>query len=138
MTRRVAVTGVGVIAAPGCGREAFWEALSRGEGAIRPMELIAPGTLRFLNGAEVRGYRTEDYFDERQADVLDRSAQFAVIAAREAVRDAGLTFGSEPDEGTAIITGCSAGGQTVFDEGYRRIYAEDHTHIHPFQLFRGR
>ena len=134
MMRRVVVTGIGVIAAPGYGREAFWQALSRGESAIRPMQLIPPGTLRFLNGAEVPGYRTEDYFDERQAELLDRSSQFAVIAAREALRESGLKLEPEVAARTAIITGCSAGGQTSSDDGFRRIYAENNTHIHPLTV----
>ncbi len=134
MTRRVAVTGIGVIAAPGSSRDSFWQAIARGESAIRPMERIPPGTLRFANGAEVPNYRTETYFDGGQADVLDRSAQFAVIAAREAIAEAGLTFGPELAAQTAIVTGCSAGGQTSTDEGYRRLYAEDSGHIHPLTV----
>ena len=134
MTRRVVVTGIGVIAAPGAGRDAFWQAVSRGETAIRPMQLVPQGTLRFLNGAEVPNYRTQAYFDEKQADVLDRSAQFAVIAAREAVRDAELTFGPEMAAQTAIVTGCSAGGQVTTDEGYRRLYANNNAHIHPLTI----
>ncbi len=53
MTRRVAVTGIGVIAAPGSTRAAFWESLRNGRSAIRPMTLVPEGSLRFPNAAEV-------------------------------------------------------------------------------------
>ncbi len=89
MTRRVAVTGIGVIAAPGSTRAAFWESLRNGRSAIRPMKLVPEGSLRFPNAAEVPDYRASDYMDEKEADLLDRFAQFALIAAREAVADSG-------------------------------------------------
>ena len=75
MTRRVAVTGIGVIAAPGSTRAAFWESLRNGRSAIRPMKLVPEGALRFPNAAEVPDYRASDYMDEKEADLLDRFAQ---------------------------------------------------------------
>ncbi len=134
MMRRVVVTGIGVIAAPGSTRDAFWQAISRGETAIRPMQFIPQGTFRFQNGAEVSEYRAEAYFDGKQADLLDRCAQFALIAAREAIRDAGLNYGSDMDAQTAIITGCSAGGQTTTDEANRSFYGPENGHMHPLSI----
>jgi hypothetical protein len=106
MTRRVAVTGIGVIAAPGSTRAAFWESLREGRSAIRPMTLVPEGSLRFPNAAEVAGYIASAYMDEKEADLLDRFAQFALIAAREAVAASGLASrrNSAP---AAIVTGTS-------------------------------
>ena len=56
MTRRVVVTGIGVISALGRTGPEFWEALAAGRSAIAPMTLIPPGSVRFANAAEVRGY----------------------------------------------------------------------------------
>ena len=53
------------------------------------MTLVPEGALRFPNAAEVQDYRASDYMDEKEADLLDRFAQFALIAAREAVADSG-------------------------------------------------
>jgi nodulation protein E len=104
MNRRVAVTGIGVIASPGRTRNEFWRALANGESSIGPLTLVPEGVLRFSNAAEVPGYRATDYFDEKQADYLDRFAQFSVIAAREAVADAGISITPELAARTAVVT----------------------------------
>jgi len=136
MKRRVAVTGIGVIAAPGRTRNAFWKALVQGESAIRPMTLVPEGALRFSNGAEVPDYRTTDYFDEKQADFLDRFAQFAVIAAREAIGDAGIAMTPELAEKTAVVTGSSTGGQSSEDAQFRELYEAHNSRIHPLTIAR--
>ncbi len=136
MNRRVAVTGIGVIAGPGRSRNAFWEALRSGRSSIRPMTLVPAGSLRFSNAAEVPDYRAADYFEEKQADLLDRFAQFAVIAAREAVADAGLTFPPELAVQTAVVTGTSTGGQTSEDAQFRELYQSANARIHPLTIAR--
>jgi nodulation protein E len=63
--------------------------------------------------------------------LLDRFAQFAVIAAREAFADAGIT---NPDDETAIFTGACVGGQTSEDEQFRRMYADGSPRVHPLTI----
>jgi len=132
--RRVAVTGIGVISALGRTRTAFWDALSHGQSGIRPMTLVPEGSLRFPNGAEVADYRSSDYMDEREATFLDRVAQFALIAAREAVTDSGLEFTSELGERTAIVTGCCAGGQSTEDQEFKNLYGSNFSRCHPLTI----
>ena len=71
--------------------------------------------LRFRNGSEVQNYSHSPYFTDKQADFMDRFAQFAVIAAREAVVQAGIVFTPQLKENTAIITGACVGGQSTED-----------------------
>jgi nodulation protein E len=129
MMRRVAVTGIGVIAAPGRTRATFWESLRQGQSAIRPMTLVSG--LRFLNAAEVPDYRASDYLDPKEADMLDRFTQFALIAAREAAVDSAITFAGER---TAIVTGTSAGGKTSEDREFHSLYAENTGRVHPLTI----
>ena len=132
--RRVAVTGIGVISALGANRETFWQALVAGESGIRPMELVATGTVRFPNAAEARDYRTADHFDEKEAALLDRFAQFAAVAAREAVLDAGVTWTADLRARSAIVTGSSTGGQTSEDESFRDYYERKQARFSPFAI----
>ncbi|HTB14072.1 MAG TPA: beta-ketoacyl-[acyl-carrier-protein] synthase family protein [Bryobacteraceae bacterium] len=132
--KRVAVTGIGVISALGPNRESFWKALAAGESGIRPMELVEPGTVRFPNAAEARGYRIADHFDEKEVVLLDRFAQFAAVAAREAILDAGIEFTPELRHRTAIVTGSSTGGQTSEDESFRDYYERKQTRFSPFAI----
>ncbi|MEO8049128.1 MAG: beta-ketoacyl-[acyl-carrier-protein] synthase family protein [Acidobacteriota bacterium] len=136
MTRRVAVTGIGVIAGPGSTRAAFWKSLRDGHSAIRPMRLIPEGALRFPNAAEVPDYRASDYMDEKEADLLDRFAQFALIAAREAVAESGLTITPAFGARMAIVTGTSAGGKTSEDREFHSLYAQGSSRIHPLTIAR--
>ncbi|MDP9113939.1 MAG: beta-ketoacyl-[acyl-carrier-protein] synthase family protein [Acidobacteriota bacterium] len=134
MTRRVAVTGIGVIAAPGNTRAEFWEALRAGQSAIRPMTLVPEGSLRFSNAAEVAGYRASNHMGAKEADLLDRFAQFALVAAREAV--AASEFALTPEVGArmAVVTGTSTGGQTSEDQEFYSLYAQGASRIHPLTI----
>ena len=85
--RRVAITGVGAISALGRNSAEFAESLREGRGGIGQIESADSRSSRFQNGAEVKEYSHQPYFDDRRADFMDRFAQFAVIAAREAVED---------------------------------------------------
>ncbi len=134
MTRRVAVTGIGVIAAPGSTRAAFWESLREGRSAIRPMTLVPEGSLRFPNAAEVVGFRAFDHMNEKEADLLDRFAQFALIAAREAVAESGFVLTPEVGARMAVVTGTSTGGQTSEDREFHSLYAKGASRIHPLTI----
>jgi len=132
--RRVVVTGVGVVSGLGCDVSAFWSALSQGRSGIRPMELVDRTQLRFPNGAEVPGYNPSAYFDEKELGLLDRFAQFGVVAAREAIKDAGLDFDARSRERTAIVTGSCVGGQTTEDEGFVGLYRNNSNRVNPFTI----
>src|SRR5262249_32965170 len=61
-------------------------------------------------------------FDDRRADFIDRFAQFAVIAAREAATGAGIEWTPELREQAAIVTGSCVGGQSTEDVGFYDVY----------------
>jgi len=132
--RRVAITGIGVVSALGPTRDAFWRGLIEGRSAIRPMELVPKGAVRFPNAAEVSGFQSVDYFDDKDAEVLDRFAQFAVVAAREAIAGSGAEFRNGMGERTAVVTGSCVGGQTTEDNEFRGLYALGHTRFPPMTI----
>jgi nodulation protein E len=132
--RRVAVTGIGVISSLGLDAQSFWNAVSHGRSGIRPIELIDRTQIRFQNGAEVPGYNPSAYFDDKEIGLLDRFAQFGVIAAREAVKDSGLAWNRDLGERTAIVTGSCVGGQTTEDEGFVGLYKNGSNRVNPFTI----
>lgn len=121
-----------MISALGLDTGTFWRCLEQGESGIRPIRSIAPGLLRFPNAAEVCDYRAEDHFDERDTNLLDRFAQFAVLSAGAAIADAGIEWTPALKEQTAIVTGSCVGGQSAEDEGFLQLYRENKTRINPF------
>jgi nodulation protein E len=132
--RRVVISGMGVIAAIGNNRGEFWRALSEGQPGIRPLQSIEKGVLRFPNGAEVQNFNWSDYFDEKEAALLDRFAQFGVVAAREAVSDAKVQWTPVLRERTAIVTGSCVGGQSTEDEGFAVLYRNHSPRVNPFTI----
>jgi nodulation protein E len=132
--RRVMITGIGVISALGRDRTQFWNMLSQGNPAIAPIESLDRAQLRFQNAAEVRGYRTEDYFDGEQAKLLDRFAQFGLIAAKEAIESSGINWSSLLRERTGVVTGSALGGQGMQDEAFAEMYQRGRTRVHPLSI----
>ncbi len=134
MSQRVAVTGLGVISALGGDGDEFWQALQAGRAGIGPLQAVDPALLRFSNGAEVRNYAPARHFDEKELGLLDRFAQFGVIAAREAIARAGVQWTAQLRESTAIITGSCVGGQTTEDEGFVSLYRNNIARVNPFTI----
>lgn len=132
--RRVAITGLGAISSLGRDVGAFAEGLRQGRSGIAPIESADMSTVRFQNGAEVRGYTHHPYFEDRRADFIDRFAQFAVIAAREAVAVAGIEWTPELRERAAIVTGSCVGGQSTEDAGFVEIYKKALNRVHPLTI----
>ncbi len=132
--RRVAVTGLGVICALGHNTAEVWNALREGRSGIAPIESLDVSGLRFQNGAEVRGYDPARHFEPGRADLLDRFAQFAVLAAREALADAGIRWTPELREATGIVCGSSVGGQSTQDVGFVELYRLDRGRVHPLTI----
>jgi nodulation protein E len=131
---RVAVTGMGAICALGNTVAECWAHLSIGKPAIGP--LTDPGTppYKFCLGAIAKGYRPLEHFSEKENGMLERFAQFAAVAAREAVKQSGLELTLELKEQTAIITGTSVGGQFAEEEGYVRLFRENVPRVAPLTI----
>src|SRR5438477_11723349 len=108
--RRIVVTGLGCISALGPTVRHFWSALSEARSGIQPLRCVEPGGLRFSHGAEVRDFDPAAHFEPQRLELLDRFAQFALVSAREAVRDAGLDWTPARRERAAVICGCAIGG----------------------------
>jgi nodulation protein E len=134
MQRRVAITGMGVISAVGLDVQTFWAALLEGRSGIGPLKSVQPGELRFPNGAEIPEFDPSQYFDLKEAQFLDRFAQYGVAAARAAIRDAGLELTPEQKAETAIVTGSCLGGKATEDDGYAQLYREKNTRFNPLTI----
>jgi nodulation protein E len=131
---RVVITGLGVISAAGHNAADFWDKVKSGQSSIGKITTIPTETLTIQVGAEVAGFKPQDYFEKRQLGLLDRFSQFGLVAAREAVSDSGISFEGEAGERSASIIGSGVGGQTTLDASYWAIYAEKKTRVHPFTV----
>jgi nodulation protein E len=134
MPSRVVVTGLGVISALGHNRSDFWTALSEGRSGIAPLTSVDRALLRFQNGAEIRDYDPTRHFNEKEIGLLDRFAQYGVVAAREAISDAAIEWTDALRERAAIVTGSCAGGQTTEDDGFVNLYRKNIPRVNPLTI----
>lgn len=131
---RVVITGTGVISALGNDTESFWQALLAGISAIGEIRSIDPAQIRFKHAAEIRNYVPEDHFSAKDVSFMDRFAQFAVLAAREAIAEAGIEWTSELRETAAVITGSCLGGRSVEETGYYELFHNGRSRVHPLTI----
>ncbi len=125
---------MGVVSSLGNTANEFWDALRRGRSGISPLRAPSSGNLPCRIGAEVLDFDSAKHFDPRAVPLLDRFAQFAIVAARRAISHARLELGPDQRTRAAVVTGTSIGGQTTQDEGFQLLYGEGRTRVHPFTL----
>ena len=118
MTRRVAVTGIGVVAPGGIGVRAFWDLLAAGRTATRGITFFDPAGLRSRIAAECDFDPAEHGLDAEQTARCDRYIQFALAAAAEAIRDAGLEPERENPWRVGVSLGTAVGGTTRLEHDY--------------------
>ncbi|HEY6984640.1 MAG TPA: beta-ketoacyl-[acyl-carrier-protein] synthase family protein [Rhodanobacteraceae bacterium] len=135
--RRVVVTGMGAVTPLGLSAPATWAALREGRSAIGPITSLPREALRFGIAAEVRDFDPLAHFDEKKLILLDRVSQFALVAAREAIRQSGIDFGRDGlGENTAAVIGTGIGGEHTNDEASKRMYGENNPRLHPLTIVR--
>ena len=93
--RRVVITGLGVVAPNGIGKDAFWDALVAGKSAVDWISSFDPSPYPCKVAAEVRDFRPEEFMKSRQLKHWGRFSQFAVAAAKLALDDANLNLALE-------------------------------------------
>lgn len=132
--KRVVITGAGIMSPIGHSVDSYCAALKQGLSGIADITIPFSEELNQKVAAEVKDFDPAKHFDERQLAMLDRVSQLAVVAAREAIAQAGLDFANGLSERTATIIGTGAGGQTTHDDQFRRIYKQNMTRVHPLTI----
>ncbi len=136
--QRIVITGMGAISALGQGWMPLWHAARDARSGIAALESPDPAsTLRMKVAAAVSDFDPAQHFDSTQLGLLDRVSQFALVAAREAVDQAGIDFmQGETAARTATVIGTGIGGETTRDEQSRRLYRDNASRVHPLSIVR--
>jgi minimal PKS ketosynthase (KS/KS alpha) len=115
---RAAVTGIGVVAPGGIGREPFWDLLAAGRTATRAISLFDASGFRSRIAAECDFDPIAAGLTAEEVARMDRSAQFAVVSALEAIADSGLEAGRVPAERIGVSIGSAVGCTTALEDAY--------------------
>lgn len=132
--RRVAITGAGTVNPLAPDVPGTYAALREGRVAIGPLDVEGLDWLTQKIGAQVRGFDPAAHLGRREIDQCDRFAQFALVAARQAVAQAGQNFDGELAEASGVILGTAAGGLATSDECFRKVYAEGRGRVPPLTV----
>lgn len=131
---RVAITGLGVVSALGLNRTEFQQSLQAGVSGIQPLPVFEQGPIRFKNAAIIQGYDRDLHFPDKNVALMDRAAQIAVVAAREAVAQSGIQWTDDLRASAAIVTGCCMGGRAVEEVGYWEMYHHGKPRVNPLTI----
>ena len=135
MTRRVVITGAGTVNPLGHDVPQTWAAMRAGRCAIGPLEGLRDlERLSVRIGAEVTGFDPAAHFPRQILPLLDRATQFALVAAREAMAQAGFAPEGEAQTRAGVIMGTAGGGNTTVDDAYRTVYEAGRDRVHPFTV----
>ena len=132
--RRVAITGLGAISALGVGVPAFWDGVVQGRSGVRRITHFDPSSYLAQVAAEVPLFDPAQHFDERLLPLLDPFAQYALVAADEACRAAGLELTEAESDRAGVAIASAMGGAATQDKGYEQLYIRGATRVHPFTI----
>jgi len=118
MSRRAVITGVGAVAPGGIGKKAYWDLLAAGRSATRAITHFDASPYRSRMAAEADFDPVREGLNQQEIRRLDRAAQFAVVAGREAVADSGLTFAKLDPTRLGVALGSAVGCTTSLEREY--------------------
>lgn len=122
-SRRVWITGIGVVTPIGIGRDRFLEGLHAGKSAVKRIDRFDPTPFRSQVAAQIDDFEPTDYMDARAARQTDRFSQFALAAGRLALLDAGLEVGQRGAaraDRFAVYVGSALGGIAYAEQQHER------------------
>lgn len=122
MSRRVVITGMGVVSPVGVGLNTYWESLKNGQSGIVPVTKFDTSDSPVKIGGEVPAdFNPEDFLDKKEIRRLDNFSIYALIAAEEAIRHAGLEDGIPDMDRFGVVVGSGVGGLLTMEEQNRRL-----------------
>jgi 3-oxoacyl-[acyl-carrier-protein] synthase II len=137
-SRRIVITGTGLITALGTGTEKTWSGLLTGKSAVGPITKFDASQLSARIAGEVHDFTPEAWgMDRRESRRMDLFAQYAVAASEMAMRESGLPIGVDKPNGyeaekVAVILGSGIGGIGSLEEQHKRALEKGFDRISPF------
>jgi 3-oxoacyl-[acyl-carrier-protein] synthase II len=129
---RVAITGMGALTPLGLNMATTWQGLITGQSGIDYITLCDREPLEVKFAGEVKGFDPTNYLDRKEARRMDRFAQLAVAASREALATSGLLINDSNQHDIAVVVGSGIGGLTTLFEQTKILLEKGPTRVSPF------
>ncbi len=130
--RRVVITGMGTINAVGHNVEETWTSLLEGKSGVARITNFDISAYPAQIAGEIKNYDPIEHFDRKTIGKLDNYTQFAIIAARQAIKDSGFLESSFDPDRAGVITGAGIGGMLTFEEEARKLIEHGPRRVSPF------
>ncbi len=132
VTRRVVVTGVGLVTPVGTGVDKAWDNLCSGKSGVGPITRFDASDYPVRIAAEVKDFDSDQYFDKKAAKHLDLYVQYALVASRMALEESGFTISEENRDRVGVVTGCGIGGLPVIEANHSILLDRGPKRVAPF------
>ncbi len=132
MSRRVVITGAGVVSSLGMGAEQFWDAIKEGKNGISEVTRIDVSNLSTKVAAEIKEFDASQYIDKKEARRMDRYNQFAMVAAKMAVENSKLDLESLDLDKCGVIVGSGIGGLETLEDQHSVMLNKGPGRVSPF------
>jgi len=133
-TRRVVVTGIGAVTPLGLDMQSTWEALLEGHSGVAPITRFDSSSLPVHVACEVKQFDPSSALDAREVRRMDLFEQYALVAARQAVAQAGLRITEEIADDVGVVVGSSVGGFNTMLAQYDVLKEQGARRINPFAI----
>ena len=131
-SRRVVVTGMGLVTSIGKDLETFWSSLIAGRSGVGPITMFDTSEFTTRIASEVRDFDPEQYMERKEAKRMDRFVQFAVASTRMALQDASYEVPKDRAERTGVLIGSGIGGIMTMEEQFDVLSSKGPKWISPF------
>jgi len=133
MMRRVVVTGLGIVAPSGTGKDAFWDGMKKGVSFISPISKFDASRYPSRIAGEVRELKIPDIFSKRLLKKLDRFSHMALVATDLALKDGKVELAEEDLNRVGVFIGNALGGWQYAETELRDLYTEGLDGVSPYQ-----
>ncbi len=131
-SKRVVISGVGLVTPVGIGVEETWEALSAGESGIGPITRFDASEHITRIAGEVKGFNAEDFMEKKEAKRMQPFMAYAIAASRMAIDHARLVIDDKLAPRIGVSTGCGLGGLSYLEETTLIVYTKSPKRVSPF------
>lgn len=133
-SRRVVITGMGVVSPFGVGLDTLWDNLVQGNSGIKTITQIDLSKHDVKFGGECSDFDPDKYLDKKESKRMDRFTQLAMVAAQEAFKDSGLDMSKTDPTRVGVIVGSASGGMATIEKNHLAIIEKGPSKCSPFTV----